>query len=309
MRVSDIPSFFADAWNRFTGYVASAWNYMLGRPSPVVVSPEFKAALKSPVVPYGDKYALNPDLDLNSWSVKFVDGVPGDTFKTRPEIETKNLRLRPIGYGPRPYQLQNDINFIAKKLYGDIKVTATYATGRAYTPVQAFLTAVNRFNMFAQRFNAEDPCLFTGFIIESKATNRPIGLINVGNTDIVVNGEELKASGTIVEPAIMIASDYHREGLASEAAVAGLLYLSQLKTKGYKTPAGKDFEALAFTARPGNPIPERIGAKVIGQSDKFGKDPEQVRNVYKIEADDMVSLVNKTVERDTAAQRPTIRLH
>lgn len=309
MRLSDVSNFFSRAWNKFTGFVSSIWGSIFPETRPNAVSPEYKAALKAPIVKYGDKYALNPDLDLNSWSINFVDGKPGDTFKKRPEIETKNLRLRPIGYGPRAYNLQHDINFIARKLYGDTKVTATYATGRSYTPVQAFLTAVARFNMFAQRLNAEEPCLFTGFIIESRVNNKPIGLINVGTTDIVVNGDELKTSGTVVEPAIMIASDYHRQGVASEAAVAGLLYMSQLKAKGYKTPAGKDFDALAFTARPGNPIPERIGAEVIGQSNKFGNAPEHARNVHRIRAADMVDLVNNTIERDNAAQRPTIRLH
>lgn len=306
---SDIPNLFTNAWRRFTGVVSSIWRSIFGGSKTATVSPEFKAALKNPVVKYGDKYALNPDLDLNSWSVRFTDGLQDDTFKKRPIIESKNLRLRPVGYGLSPDQIHKDIDFMATKLYGDVNVTATYATGRSYNPMQAIITAVNRFNMFSQRFNSDKPCAFTGFVIELKATDEPIGVINVGTTDIAVNGEELNSTGTIVEPALMLASDHHRKGYASEAAVLGLLYLSQLRKDGYRTPGGAEFKGLAFTARPGNPIPARLGAKVIGQSDKFGKEPEHVRDVYMIDADAMVSLVEKTIERDTAERRPTLKLH
>lgn len=253
-----------------------------GRPNdPGKVSAEFAKAIRNPVqkqVSANDEvtYVLNPDLKPEGFNVLFDIGLDASKPVLNISFETPRLVGHSIGTGTEEEQAA-DLKFMAEQLYGDSRVARTYATGILYNAAAALEAATRRFNMFAGRANdVATPQPFRGFMVKSKATGERVAVLNAGG-----NGFDLPAG--VAEPALMMARKHQHKGFGTELGVLGMFYyLPKVLASGYKTPAGAEVEALAFTARPTNHLPAKLGFEPVDPTtvgttreatvDKYGKD-------------------------------------
>lgn len=299
---------FKKAYAGFTNFVRNVFDkvrdafdvvvdVISGRPNdPSKVSPEFAQALKEPVV----NGELNPKLQLDKFKVNFKHNHDSPSApKLGVSFETPRLTGRSIGTGTEKEQ-EEDYKFIAQKLYGDPRVTRTYATGKRYNTAEAAENATKRIKMFSDRANNRDiPHAFRGFIVQSKATGERVGVVNIG-----VNGFELSAE--YAEPAMMIARKSQGKGFGTELYALGMFYLREIfEAKDYfRTPAGGKLDSVLFTARPNNRIASRFDLKPIDPT-SIGAKPENTVDKYGKGSRDLYQVNEATVRKLTGNTRLT----
>lgn len=205
---------------------------------------------------------MHPDLPLDDFSVNF-------NFKDNSQLEiigeTPRFTIRRYGLGSES-QVAADKKFMVDEIYRDRRVMSQYADGTTYPTLDAAVEKVNqRADMFferAQRTQNHTP--FGGYIVESKATNKPIAFFNIGTQGFEINNAT-KGRDT-AEFAMLIPRAYQGKYFGTELTFfMKFMLIPAIIGKGYKTLGGEEFKFLAFTSK--NSIPKALGLEPVKEQD------------------------------------------
>lgn len=247
-------------------------------------------AMENPVVDHiepstGEKVkVLNQDIDLSQYEINFT---PGNGILAC-SIRTPRMTMRPILFNPEDPESIADLEFLTA-MYMDWATQKNYANGELKNDTDAEA----RLKFFDKWTRQGSP--FTGYMATCNVSGKRIGIFNVGGSDV---------GPTAAECAAMLESCKRGAHYGTEGMIALILATVELKKKGFTMRDGNEYKSLTFSSRLATKyIAEKFELTATGTSDKYGKDPRDLRTVI----NEPVTKIEKLIA-DTKRAAPRSKL-